>query len=151
MIAMLGAVFVASFLGSLHCVSMCGSFVAIYSAGDVSQGKSTWVLHLAYNGGRLLTYLGLGVAAGSLGAALNLAGEAGGLSDVAAIVAGALIVAWGAAQLLSLRMPGWWHRLVPDGFARVLGQVAARAQSRPPLLKEFLKKHAVGEKISNFV
>ena len=38
MITLLVTVLVASLVGSLHCVGMCGPFVAFYSGADVSSG-----------------------------------------------------------------------------------------------------------------
>lgn len=94
------AVALASLLGSAHCAAMCGGFVAAYSHGE-SPGKAGRVLsHVAYNGGRLLTYALLGAAAGALGRALDLAGHAAGLADAAGILAGVLLLLWGALGLV---------------------------------------------------
>jgi sulfite exporter TauE/SafE len=99
MSAMIGSIFVASLIGSLHCVGMCGGFVAFY-AGDQGDGKSGGALsHLAYHGGRLLTYALLGVAMGFFGAGLNKMGAWIGLQHIAMYLVGGLLIAWGAAML----------------------------------------------------
>jgi sulfite exporter TauE/SafE len=114
---------------------MCGGFVAAY-AGEAEQPRSTRLrAHLAYNGGRLVTYLALGAAAGFAGKALDLAGRAVGIAHVAAVVAaGALIVAGLAALrprvgLITLK------RRAPTGLARVLGGLLARFRAAPPVTR----------------
>jgi uncharacterized protein len=91
MLSLLAAVLVASLLGSGHCAAMCGGFVAFGAGSGASQ--------VAYHGGRLVTYVLLGVAAGAAGAALDLGGRLAGLPDLAAIVSGALMIAWGTTAL----------------------------------------------------
>ena len=66
MTALVVAVFLASALGSLHCVGMCGAFLAIAFTDVPSAGR--WRLSVAYHGGRLVTYTALGVAAPKKGA-----------------------------------------------------------------------------------
>jgi len=103
MTSLLITVFVASLVGSLHCVGMCGPFVAFYAGGDGSTGARRLVSHAVYSGGRLLSYAVLGAAAGSIGAALDLAGSVAGFQRAAAVVAGAVMVAWGLLALLRIR------------------------------------------------
>lgn len=67
------ALFLVGLLGGTHCVGMCGGIVGALSMG----GGARWRLHLAYNGGRILSYALAGALAGALGAAsLGLAGQA---------------------------------------------------------------------------
>jgi len=89
-------ILVASLLGSLHCVGMCGGLVALY-AGEGSGRRFT--PHLAYHGARLVGYTTLGIVAGALGSALDLAGTAVGVGRVAAVVAGAGMALWGVVIL----------------------------------------------------
>lgn len=103
MTALVVTVFLASLVGSLHCAGMCGPFVAFYAGGERGRGWRGGLAHLAYNSGRLLSYVALGLAAGALGAALDLAGtEFAGLQRVAAMLAGALIAGWGIVTLVRL-------------------------------------------------
>lgn len=100
MMALVIAVFLASVLGSLHCAGMCGAFVA-FAVGGADAGKNDRLrLNAAYNGGRLATYVVLGVAAGSVGALLDLGGSLAGLSRVAAVLAGVLMVVFGVVALM---------------------------------------------------
>jgi len=134
MSALFWAVLGASLLGSLHCAGMCGGFVAFYAGGDRSSGLQRSLSHVAYSLGRLLTYTLLGVMAGILGRALDLAGAAAGLQRGAALAAGGLMMLWGLVMLLQVRgvkisthLPPVFQRLVQDA----LGQLG----SKPPVVK----------------
>ena len=91
-----GTVLVASLLGSPHCVAMCGGFVCFFAGQERAR---PWA-HAAYHFGRLLSYLGLGVAAGGLGTGIDALGSATGFHRLAAITSGALMLLWGGATLL---------------------------------------------------
>ncbi len=103
MIPLLATVFLASLVGSLHCIGMCGPFVAFYSGSDGSAGVRRLLSHTAYSSGRLATYALFGLAAGAVGAALDVAGSLAGVQRIAAIVAGSIMVLWGILALLQLR------------------------------------------------
>jgi hypothetical protein len=62
--AIFGAVFLTGLLGGVHCAGMCGGIVAALS-GQV--GGRRLPLHLAYNGGRVLSYALAGALAGAAG------------------------------------------------------------------------------------
>ena len=66
------ALFLVGLLGGTHCVGMCGGIV-----GALSMGASArWSMHLAYNGGRILSYAVAGAIAGAVGAAgMGLEGQ----------------------------------------------------------------------------
>jgi len=57
------ALFLVGLLGGTHCVGMCGGIVGALSMG----GPPRFSLHLAYNGGRILSYVAAGAIAGALG------------------------------------------------------------------------------------
>ncbi len=97
MIALAGSVLLASLLGSPHCAGMCGGFVCFYSGQD---GRGRWLAHVAYNAGRLFSYVLLGLLAGALGHVLDRAGAAAGLHRTAAIAAGVVMVVWGIGALM---------------------------------------------------
>ncbi len=129
MIALLGTVLAGSLLGSPHCAGMCGGFVCFVAGQE--DGRGRWLAHAAYNGGRLASYLLLGTLAGALGAGVDRIGAAAGLSRVAAVVAGAVMVLWGGATILAAlgaRLPS------PAGgaFARARLAAAVRAVHRQP-------------------
>ncbi len=137
MTALIGAVFLASLLGSLHCGGMCGAFAA-FAVGalgnpDRKERGRFWP-YVAYHGGRLLVYAILGCLAGFAGAALDKGGTLIGIQRFAAIAAGAMMMVFGApavAQLLGLR----WRIATP---AATLGRWLQRAQAvaiRQPVLQ----------------
>jgi hypothetical protein len=111
MTALITAVFLASLVGSLHCAGMCGAFVAFAVADSEGKPGQRVMLNVAYHGGRLTTYVALGVAAGSVGALLDLSGALVGLSQVAMSLAGAVMVLFGISAAMaamgkrSIRMP----------------------------------------------
>lgn len=63
----------AGLLGGVHCVGMCGGIVAAFSF-RADGSTPPFRLHLAYNLGRVLSYVFFGALAGMLGASLKLAG-----------------------------------------------------------------------------
>jgi len=136
--ALVGSVLVASLAGSLHCAGMCGGFVAFYSGAGRATGGRRFATHVAYNGGRLTTYLVLGALAGSLGAAVDLAGRMAGATRMAALVAGLLMVGWGVyalLQSLGVRLP----RLpLPSWIGRMTSRTYAKLRDRPPLFRALL-------------
>lgn len=126
MTELLATALLGSLLGSLHCVGMCGPFVAFYAEG--AQRPSEYGLpHVLYNLGRLLAYMGLGAAMGLMGAALDRAGLWSGFQNVAAFGAALFMVVYGgaltyralrpAASAVHIGPPSRWSRMV----SRVLG------------------------------
>ncbi|MBL8856276.1 MAG: sulfite exporter TauE/SafE family protein, partial [Planctomycetaceae bacterium] len=59
MIALLVTVFVASLLGSLHCVGMCGPFALLAGTGDGRSFRAAPTM--AYSAGRLISYVAVGI------------------------------------------------------------------------------------------
>jgi len=88
----LTGVLAASLLGSLHCVAMCGPLIGL--SGGLSSGARSVRLALIHALGRLTTYVTLGIAAGFVGRAVDLAGRLGEVQRAATIVAGVVILAW---------------------------------------------------------
>jgi sulfite exporter TauE/SafE len=128
-------VFVASLLGSLHCVGMCGGFVAFYSGADGSAGARRLASHAAYSGGRLLAYALLGVAAGSIGAALDLAGSLAGFQRAAAVVAGVVMVVWGILALLRIGGVRIFAHRTGSTISRWLARGISLVGDRPPVVR----------------
>ncbi|MBZ0264170.1 sulfite exporter TauE/SafE family protein [bacterium] len=80
--------FVLGFLGSFHCVGMCGPIVLALS--NDARGKLPYLVNrLIYNLGRVITYSFLGIIAGLIGKSIRVAGYQQYLS----IVLGVLILA----------------------------------------------------------
>lgn len=89
--------------GSAHCIGMCGPIaLAVPSWGR--SGGARWMSTVLLNGGRMLTYALLGLAIGTFGHGLRLAG----LQQVVSIVAGSLL-------LLTVVLPGVLDRFLPNG------------------------------------
>ena len=98
------SVLIASLAGSPHCVGMCGPLVAM-AMRNKEGGKTGAMGHLGYHGGRLLSYVLLGLAAGALGGALNLGGSLLGFQKVALTASAFFLIAFGLHQLLKFWAP----------------------------------------------
>lgn len=136
--SLVAPVLAASLVGSLHCAGMCGGFVAFYVGSDQNAGRDRALAHLAYNGGRLVTYAALGALAGWLGAALNLAGQAAGVGRIAGVIAGGVMISWGLALLLAaagVNMPRL--RVAQAAHARVVRALGA-LRGKPPIVRAAL-------------
>jgi sulfite exporter TauE/SafE len=59
------ALFLVGLLGGTHCIGMCGGIVGALSLGGAARVS----LQLAYNAGRILSYVVAGAVAGALGSA----------------------------------------------------------------------------------
>ena len=101
------AVLAASLLGSVHCAAMCGGFVCLYTGSGPARHAAVRP-HAAYNGGRLISYLSLGAVGGAAGQGIDHVGGLAGVTRLAAIIAGALMVLWGGSTVLAalgVRLP----------------------------------------------
>lgn len=128
MTALVLPVLAASLLGSVHCAAMCGAFTCLYAGTAPGGGPGAAPLHhhAAYNLGRLISYLVLALAAGATGVRLG---------GTAALVAGVLLVLWGAWAMLTAaghRMP---QLQVPATWQRAMGSVVLRVRDRSPLVR----------------
>jgi uncharacterized protein len=123
--------FGAGFVGSFHCVGMCGGFAC--ALGHDARGRGATVLrHVLYNTGRLTTYCFLGALAGAFGQIICTPQRSnvpvlGVPFDVAerilAIVAGLLMICMALQFFGRLRL---FHRLA-GGFAASTFAVALRS------------------------
>jgi sulfite exporter TauE/SafE len=73
------------FLGSFHCVGMCGPLAMAVGSG---VGTSNLHLKILYNLGRVLTYSALGIVAGLVGKSFSILG----FQDDLSVAAGILII-----------------------------------------------------------
>ncbi|MGA7594589.1 MAG: sulfite exporter TauE/SafE family protein [Gallionella sp.] len=62
------AVFFVGLLGGVHCLGMCGSIVGILTA-QLPKDGARWPFHVAYNSGRIASYLLAGILVGAIGQA----------------------------------------------------------------------------------
>jgi len=121
------AVLGASLLGSVHCAAMCGAFTCLYADPDPQGGRGRAARHhLAYNLGRLVSYLLLGISAGVAGAWLGPA---------AALATGLLLVSWGIHALLRAQGVRLGAPQVPGFWQRAMGTVLLRFRDRAPAVR----------------
>ena len=84
------------FIGSVHCIGMCGPIALALPRGD--GGKAALVGgRLLYNSGRIITYAALGALFGAVGGLMDIAG----LQQTLSIVIGVLVI---LAVLLPARL-----------------------------------------------
>ena len=100
------SLFAAGLLLSMHCVGMCGGFVALLTTATASapaapRPASPALLrpHLLFHAGRLASYASLGALAGALGSLSALFARAGRGQALLMIVAGAALGLIGLAVL----------------------------------------------------
>src|SRR4030095_13202017 len=87
-------VLAASVVGSIHCAAMCGAFVCLYSGMTAPRGIAGLYAHVAYNLGRVVSYLALGFIAGAIGSRIDALGRLAGMGRAAPVIAGSLMIAW---------------------------------------------------------
>lgn len=117
--ALLLAALAAGFLGSGHCVGMCGAIVILLERPEATRGPL--LRRLVYNAGRLACYALLGALAGTAGLVLTqLAGAETGLR-VLRYAAAVVVLLLALDLLFGLRTLGMleaagarvWRRLAP--------------------------------------
>ncbi|MFM1833683.1 MAG: hypothetical protein RLZZ461_1999 [Planctomycetota bacterium] len=141
--ALLGSIFVASLLGSLHCVGMCGGLATLSTALDDRLHRgSAWhraLPGISYHVARGLAYVVLGAIAGTLGAGVDLGARLAGWGEPAAWIAGLAIIGMGLGILLAPRLLARWRR--PNGsgrpgpIMRVLSATHRTAAGLPPVAR----------------
>ncbi|GJL82266.1 MAG: hypothetical protein DHS20C01_19000 [marine bacterium B5-7] len=104
------AAFMVGFLGSVHCIGMCGGIVGILSVGGARKDNRPITANrlanlLAYNAGRIVSYSLAGLLAGIAG---NAAYEVFPLSRVAEV---GMMLSGGFLILLGLYLADWWRAL----------------------------------------
>lgn len=134
---LLGTVFLASLLGSLHCVGMCGPF-ALIASSQSEQDKSALVPTAVYSLGRLVTYSIVGTIFGSLGMALNRGTSFAPWQQTATYVAGGLMILVGLVALA--RQLGWKIQLpsLAGHLQTILQSQFQTVIKQPPIRKAFL-------------
>lgn len=136
MIALVVAIFLASVLGSFHCAGMCGAFLAI-ATGPRASWQRAAALQGAYHLGRLLSYISLGAAVGSLGKLLNVTSALAGIRPLAAGLAGITMVLFGITTLLRSHGVAIQHLHLPKSWMNVVSCGHRFAINRPALVRAF--------------
>ncbi len=93
------------FLGSVHCMGMCGGIVGALSLN--TPGKNLAV-HLSYHLGRITTYAGLGFVAGFVG--LWLASSHAYMGQLLRFLSGVMLILMGGYVLGSTQLLLWLEK-----------------------------------------
>jgi sulfite exporter TauE/SafE len=127
------AVLAAGFVGSVHCVGMCGGFACALCA---SRERSLLRRQLLYNLGRVTTYVFLGGLAGAAGALVTHDGASWGsvAQRLLAVLSGALLIVI-ALQFFGYRLSAHFGQaaLLIDSLATELRSVARSPRPAAPL------------------
>jgi hypothetical protein len=125
-------IFGLGLVSSLHCVQMCGPVVLSYSINfSRTSANQQLIAHLSYNTGRIITYGALGAVAGLTGQTIGFAGNLAGIENIAAIVAGGLMII--AALLMLDLLP---HKNLPK-FLRGFDPLRYVSRSLKPFGSQF--------------
>jgi sulfite exporter TauE/SafE len=124
-------ILLASLVGSVHCVGMCGGFVCFYSGSSSGTNATALRAHAMYNVGRLTSYLLLGAIAGAIGVGISALGALAGLQHTAAIVAGALMIGWAASTIATQRGVRLGSIRTPESWQRAMGGVLNAVREQP--------------------
>ena len=90
-------IFLIGLFGSMHCIGMCGGFVAMYSLKGPSAARSL-PYHLLYNLGRITTYSIIGGTLGYIGSFAAYVGRHRGIPGAVLLVAGVFMVLMGLSM-----------------------------------------------------
>ncbi len=121
------SVLIASLLGSPHCALMCGGF-----AGVSAQSSRPRMTQSCYHIGRLVTYSTLGILAGFLGSSLNATADKFGISNFAAVICGASLIASALLNLFGKRVS---HTgFIPFKIFNHLNSRVVKTVSKGPLI-----------------
>ena len=132
------APFFIGFVGSVHCLGMCGPLVLAYSLHIESYEAETQILvsspwekgffhHIAFHSGRMLTYGLLGILSATLLQRIDFIEFQGNVRGGATLFGGGLMIFFGLVLLKVLPLPGFltflstgpssfWRRLLPPLF-----------------------------------
>ena len=97
------AAILVGLLGSSHCLGMCGGIVNALNLGAGPQSGNLTGHQLAYNTGRIFSYVLVGLLAGTIGSTL-FSSEVG--TDIGQLIAAGFMIA------LGLYLANWWRGLV---------------------------------------
>ncbi len=101
------AAFLIGFLGSMHCVGMCGGLVTTLT---MSRSSIWWSGLASYQVGRILTYTLFGLIAGMIGMAITQVDWFADMQRGLTLFAGTLMIIFG------LNLAGW----LPDPFVNII-------------------------------
>jgi len=117
---LLPAALLAGFVGSTHCIGMCGAIVVLFEQQQ-SLGTHRWLRRILYNVGRLGFYVLLGAIAGGASAVIIATAGTRTTLLVLRLVAGILVIAiglnlvfnWNFTRFIEHAGARIWKRLAP--------------------------------------
>jgi len=140
------SLFLLGLFGTGHCVGMCGPLVFAFP-GQTGRFLS----HLAYHGGRLGTYVLVGLLMGGLGAGLaRIFSGAQSMSYLTvlariqvavSLLAGVFLILFGLAQLGLIKEPTWLFVPAPEkipGYRKLIRTAFTNRSTRNMLLIGFV-------------
>lgn len=132
-----GLIFLTGLLTSLHCLGMCGPIVLAYAANSngaaqANGNSAAFKLHAAYNAGRIMSYVLLGVLAGLLGIALGA--MLNKVAEIVAIAGGVIMIIAGLGMLGFIPLPSF---LVTGKAGSVLRKIHGALLRRRSLASKF--------------
>lgn len=134
-IGLLAAALLAGLLGGVHCIAMCGGFVAALGARDARHGtpllpaRAIAIGHAYYHIGRILTYALLGAGLGAAGGVAFMASAAVPIQRAAYIAGNVFLLALGAAFVVRVPAGVALQRAGLRVFAPALRALAPLASS----------------------
>jgi sulfite exporter TauE/SafE len=120
------------FLGSGHCLGMCGTIVAALSFAQPGR-QSGMVFQLLYNLGRITTYGGIGLLVGWLGSLMAYSDGFAGFSRLLLLGSDLFVIVLGLGSAGALRRLNFL-RLEFAGPARLMGGAVSGLHRLPPWL-----------------
>jgi len=102
MIAQIWLLFITGFLGSMHCIGMCGGIV---SALSLASSENSVKSNLLFNAGRVISYTLIGGIVGMTGGFIGSIGHFQIVRGSVNILVGIVMI------LLSMELLGWFHFL----------------------------------------
>lgn len=113
-------------VSSLHCVQMCGPLVISFSLPMGERRRVEQIIaHLAYQGGRIVTYTILGGVAGLAGHSLRILGDLAGFQNLVSLLSGGLMVIAGLVMVDLIPLDRL-TRLAPESYATRLFRTLGR-------------------------
>lgn len=128
-------------LGGVHCLAMCGGFMAALSARDRATGDSTAPLlparaivrqQLVYHAGRIAMYMLLGAAFGTAGATALQAAEILPVQRALYVIANAFLLILGLSLVTRFTAVAWLQRVGGTVFGVALPMLRPLLQRPGP-------------------
>lgn len=130
----LALLFMASLLGSAHCIGMCGPYVALCTAQFVPRGATPvirFALRMLFNLGRIASYCVIGLIAGAFGQVAMAIAARAHLGGIVALAAGLVALAFGLSMIGVIQDPA--RVLARSGIDRLLRTARQKMSESSPV------------------